>query len=167
MRLMGCLLFLGLAGCNGGEPQSAPARPVSSPQPVAAVMAPVRLELPPANVVMEVMQVVGKSEAEVSALLGRPSSCEDIHRARLCRYPPDEDEVMFVAGKADMITVQQMDAVAFNADALDALGLGPVEPDHSNEHAIRWESIPELEEVTVFPGQGGSVDYAYVKVGKH
>jgi hypothetical protein len=116
---------------------------------------------------MDVMQVVGKSEAEVAALLGQPASCEDIHRARLCKYLPDHDEVMFVAGKADMITVQQMGAVRFNAEALYALGLGPAKPDHSSEHAIRWESFPDLEEVTVFPGHGDSVDYAYVKVGKH
>ena len=116
---------------------------------------------------MEVRQLVGKSEEEIAALLGPPVACADIHRARLCKYGPHEDEVLFVRGKADMITVQGMDAVAFNADALDALGLERATPDHADAHAIRWESIPGLVEVAVFPGAGDSVGYAYVKVGKH
>ncbi len=115
---------------------------------------------------MDVMQVVGQTEAEVAALLGQPASCEDIHRARLCEYPPDEHEVMFVAGKADMITVRGMGAVGFNEAALVALGLTATRPDHSDKHAIGWESIPDLEAVTVFPGQGNVVDYAYVKARK-
>ena len=116
---------------------------------------------------MDVMQVVGKSEAEVSVLLGQPASCADIHRARLCKYGPHEDEVMFVRDKASMITVQGMDAVAFGADALDALGLAPARPDHADEHGIRWQSLPGLQEVAVFPGPGNSVDFVYVDVGKH
>ncbi|MBA3485571.1 MAG: hypothetical protein H0T88_00010 [Lysobacter sp.] len=116
---------------------------------------------------MDVMQVVGRSEDEVSGLLGPPDACEDIHRARLCTYPPHGNEVMFVAAKADMITVHNMGAVAFNEDALDALGLESTKPDDSNERAIRWESIPDLEEVTVFAGDGAFVRYAYVKVGRH
>lgn len=116
---------------------------------------------------MDVMQVVGKSEAEVAALLGQPGSCEDIHRARLCRYPPRGDEVMFVRGGADMITVQAMGAVAFDEHALHALGLAPASPDHRDEDAIRWESLPGLHEVTVFAAPGNRVRYAYVKVGTH
>ena len=116
---------------------------------------------------MDVMQVVGKSEAEASVLLGQPASCADIHRARLCKYGPHEDEVMFVRDKASMITVQGMDAVAFGADALDALGLATAEPDSADEHGIRWQSLPGLQEVAVFPGPGNSVDFVYVDVGKH
>lgn len=122
---------------------------------------------PVTALVMDVMQVVGKTEAEVAAMFGPPASCADIRRARLCRYGPHEDEVMFVRDKADMITVQGMDAVAFNPDALRALGLAAASPDHADDHTIRWESIPGLVEVAVFPGAGGVVDYAYVKVGKH
>jgi len=116
---------------------------------------------------MDVRQVVGRSEAEVATLLGAPVSCEQVHRARWCKYPPHQDEVMFVAGKADMISVHGMDAVTFNEGALNALGLAPAPPDHSSETAIRWQSIPGLEEVTVFAGPGDSIDYAYVKVGRH
>lgn len=136
--------------------------------PVAAsIPAPVAPEPPTPDVVMDVMQVVGKSEAGVAALLGEPTTCEEVHRARWCKYPPDQDEVMFVAGKADMVTVHGMAAVAFDEAALEALGLAPAAPDHSDPYAIRWQSIPGLEEVTVFPGPGNSVDYAYVKVGRH
>ncbi len=116
---------------------------------------------------MDVMQVAGRTEEEVAALLGAPASCSDIHRARMCRYGPHEDEVLFVRGKSDMITVKGMDAVAFDAGALDALGLAPATPDHAGEYALRWESLPGLVEVAVFPGAGNSVGYAYVKVGKH
>lgn len=168
---------MGLAGCTPDEP---PRNPSASPiqaraETLAAVprAVPVPVEAPPppatpvVGVVLDVMQVVAKSEAEAAALLGQPVSCADIHRARLCTYGPDGDEVMFVRGKADMITVQGMDAVAFSAEALQALGLAAATPDHADEHTIRWESIPGLVEVAVFAGTDASVAYAYVKVGKH
>lgn len=175
MRLAVGLLCLVVVGCGDREPpapapEAAPdesTAATASPATAGAIPASAPLATPAVELVMDVMQVVGTSEAEVSALLGVPASCEDIHRARLCKYPPDLDEVMFVAGKADMITVQGMDAIAFNEHALEALGLGPAKPDHANEHAIRWESVAGLEEVTVFPGTGNSVRYAYVKVGRH
>jgi len=179
MRLMVGLLAAVLSGCSPGAQQSE--LPVAQAQPAATVVAPAErtlaapVEAPTqpgeeaviSEVVMEVRQLVGKSEEEIAALLGPPVACADIHRARLCKYGPHEDEVLFVRGKADMITVQGMDAVAFNADALDALGLERATPDHADAHAIRWESIPGLVEVAVFPGAGDSVGYAYVKVGKH
>lgn len=165
MRLIAGFLLVGLAGCSNGEQQPIPNPPV--PKATVTVPAPAEPEPAALKVVMDVRKVVGRSEAEVSTLLGEPTSCADIHRARLCKYSPNEDEVMFVADKADMITVRGMSAVPFSADALHVLGLEPASPDHSDEHAIRWESIHDLEEVTLFPGQGNSVDYAYVKVSKH
>ena len=166
MRWMAGLLWLVLVGCSGREPPAPVPEGASSPAAVT-VPPPAAQATPAVELVMDVMQVVGRSEAEVSELLGAPVSCQDIHRARLCRYPPDGDEVMFVAGKADMISVHGMGAVAFNQQALGALGLAPVSPDQADDYAIRWQSIPGLEEVTVFAGPGNSVDYAYVKVGRH
>ena len=135
--------------------------------PPARQDAPAPPEALAATPVMDVMQLVGRTEAEVAGLLGQPATCADIHRARLCTYGPHGSEVMFVRDKADMITVQGMGAVAFDAGALGALGLRPVGPDHADEHTIRWESIPGLVEVAVFPGPGNTVGFAYVKVGKH
>jgi hypothetical protein len=187
MRLMLVLLAVVVCGCSAEtqqhEASAAPAQPPvalvaaaeGTPQaPVdVTVAAPVQAPAPTADepitttLVMEVMPLAGKSEDEVAALLGAPVACAEFHRKRLCRYGPHEDEVLFVRGKADMITVQGMDAVPFNADALDALGLARITPDHADAHTIRWESIPGLVEVAVFPNAGGSVEYAYVKVGKH
>lgn len=177
MRLIVALLAAVLSGCSPegqksglGVEQAQPPATVVAPTgrtTPAPVEAPAQLERPVVSVVMDVMQVVGRTEAEIAALLGQPASCADIHRARLCKYGPHQDEVLFVRHKADMITVQGMDAVAYDAGALHALGLAPATPDHANEHAIRWESIPGLVEVAVFPGAGSSVGYAYVKVGKH
>lgn len=176
MRVFAGLVLLAMAGCGDRaavpvvEPpavsseamvaspaaQSAPTLPQAVAAPVAAPM-----------VVMDVMKAVGRPEDGISDLLGPPDACEDIHRARLCRYPPHGNEVMFVAGKADMITVHNMGAVAFDEGALAALGLEPAQPDDSSERAIRWTSLADLEEVTVFAGDGGYVRYAYVKVGSH
>lgn len=167
LRAIAGLLLLALAGCRDDAQPPAPIAPAVASPAAAMIAAPVALEPPAVEVVMDVMHVVGKSEEEVAALLGAPTSCEKVHRARWCRYPPDQDEVMFVAGKADMITVRGMGAVAFSEAALDALGLAPATPDHSDQYAIRWQSIPDLEEVSVFPGPGNWVDYAYVKVGRH
>ena len=167
MRPITGLLVLALAGCSDDAQPPGAVAPAAASQAAASIPAPVPLEPAAIELVMDVMQVVGRSEAEVAAVLGAPASCEKVHRARWCKYPPHQDEVMFVAGKADMISVHGMGAVAFNQDALDALGLAPATPDHSSETAIRWESISGLEEVTVFAGPGNSIDYAYVKVGRH
>lgn len=167
MRLMVGLLSMVLAGCGDREVEPLAGTPDASSRALAAVPASVAPEVTVVSVVMDVMQVVGRSEDEVSGLLGPPASCEDIHRARLCTYPPNGNEVMFVADKADMITVHNLGAVAFDEDALAALGLEPARPDESSERAIRWVSMPDLEEVTVFAGDGQYVRYAYVKVGKH
>ena len=167
MRPIAGLLLLTLAGCSDDAQQPGAVAPAAAFPAAASTPVPVPLEPPAVELVMDVTQVVGRSEAEVAALLGAPVSCEKVHRARWCKYPPHHDEVMFVAGKADMISVHGMGAVAFNEDALDALGLAPATPDHASETAIRWQSIPELEEVTVFAGSGNSIDYAYVKVGRH
>ena len=167
MRPLIGLLVLALAGCSDDAQPPAAVAPAAASQAAASIPAPVPLEPPAIELVMDVMQVVGRSEAEVAAVLGAPTSCEKVHRARWCKYPPHQDEIMFVAGRADMISVHGMGAVAFNEEALHALGLAPATPDHSDEYAIRWQSIPDLEEVSVFPGPGNAVDYAYVKVGRH
>lgn len=167
MRLMVGLLSVVLAGCGDREVEPLDATPDAPSRALVAVPPSPAPEVAVVSVVMDVMKVVGRSEDAVSGLLGPPVSCEDIHRARLCTYPPDGNEVMFVAGKADMITVRNMGAVAFDEDALAALGLGSARPDESSERAIRWMSMPDLEEVTVFAGDGQYVRYAYVKVGKH
>lgn len=172
MRVFAGLLLVVLSGCGDRDVEPVAKPPATSSGAIAAVQAPpesapAQPQAAAVSLVMDVMQVVGRSEDEVSGLLGPADACEDIHRARLCRYPPHGNEVMFVAAKADMITVHNMGAVAFNEDALDALGLESTKPDDSNERAIRWESIPDLEEVTVFAGDGEFVRYAYVKVGRH
>lgn len=171
MHWLAVLLFVALGGCADRAEQSvrdpavaaSAARP-TAPDPVSIAEPAMK---PASTVVMDVMQLVGKSESDVAALLGQPTGCEDIHRARMCRYRPHGNEVMFVAGKADMITVLGMADVPFDEHALVALGFAPVSPDHADADGIRWESLPGLEELTVFPAADNTVRYAYVKVGRH
>ncbi|MDQ3287451.1 MAG: hypothetical protein M3Q42_04175 [Pseudomonadota bacterium] len=167
MRCAAGMLLMMLVGC--GDHGERDATPVNAPPATAPIIAPEPLPLPkPApSLVLDVTEVTGESEAGVAMLLGEPESCEDIHRARLCRYPPHGNEVMFVAGKADMITVHGMDAVAFDEHALRALGFAAAAPAHRNDRAIRWETIEGLQEVAVFAAPDGTVEYGYVKVGRH
>ena len=116
-----------------------------------------------AEAIIDLTKVAGKSEKEVSALLGEPSSCDKSKYGTKCQYSRGETEIVFINNKADWITVEGIDQVPFSKAALGALGLKEAAPSFTNAFTMRWESIPGLREVSLFKGESAS-DYAYIKV---
>ena len=116
-----------------------------------------------AEAVVDITQVAGKTESEVSTYLGDPTSCANSKHGNKCQYTKGEMEIVFIGGKADWITVEGIDGVPFSKAALGALGLSEAPPSFSNQFTMRWERIQGLREVALFKG-GATSDYAYIKV---
>ena len=149
-----------LAACSGQSTAPA-ATPAQTPSPPAqSSPAPVPTPAPVAAIV-DVTKIAGKSQKEVAELLGKPTSCETMKQGNKCFFKPGETEVVFISGKADWITVQALDSAPFSEDVLPLLGIEKTPATFSNDNVMRWETVPGLLEVSVFPAQTG-VDYAYI-----
>jgi len=116
-----------------------------------------------AEPIVDVTKIAGKSEKQVAAYLGAPSSCGKSKYGKKCQYHKGQTEVVFIYGKADWITVEEIDQVPFSKAGLGALGLKEATPTFSNAFTMRWEQIQGLREVSLFKGATAS-DYAYIKV---
>lgn len=116
----------------------------------------------PIKVVIDIPRIALKSKGEVTAAMGNPSGCEETKYGEKCSFTPGETEIVFIDGKADWITVNDMAALPYSEDSLAALGLPVVSPAFRGQDSLRWGSIAGLREVTFF-SSGESVWYAYIK----
>jgi len=116
-----------------------------------------------ADAVIDVTKIAGKSKSEITSYLGKPSSCGSSKYGEKCQYKKGETEIVFIAGKADWITVEGVDEIPFSSAVLGALGLEDKTPTFKNDLTLRWEGIQGIMEVSVFKGASAS-DYAYIKV---
>jgi hypothetical protein len=156
-----------LAGCSGNSADTQP------PAGDAAASISSSSTAPPASsqttAAISILDVAGKTPLQVAAVLGPPNAQETIHSRgkpytkRL--YHDGDIEIVYVRGRADWITIFGHGQLPFGPDVLPALGLSTAEPTFANPDGVyRWESIPGLKEVSVFLGQGGRAQYAYVLV---
>jgi hypothetical protein len=113
--------------------------------------------------IIDVLKLAGKSKPEVESALGKPSSCKASKYGDKCSYIKGQTEIVFIGGKADWITIEDLDSVSYSPSAIESLGLKAVDPAFKNNFTIRWEKLHGLLEVSIFPA-GNRVDYAYVKV---
>lgn len=123
-------------------------RPPATPTPAVAA-------------IIDVPSIARKSQKEVAALLGEPTSCETMKQGKKCYYKPGETEVVFISGNADWITINALDSAPFSEDILPLLGIEKTPATFSNANVMRWKTVPGLLEVSIFPAQTG-VDYAYI-----
>ena len=146
------LLIASCGGKSSAPPATAPPTAESAATTLTASV----------TAIVYVQKVAGKSQAEVAALLGAPTSCEVIKQGKKCSYAPGETDVVFISGKADWITIEGLDLAPYSDAALPFLGVERTAPAFANENVMRWGTIPGLLEVSIFPAQTG-VDYAYIK----
>lgn len=116
-----------------------------------------------AELVIDLTQIAGKSESQVSAYLGKPENCSPSKYGKKCLYQKAETEIVFINGKADWITIEGLDHLPFNTNVLSSLGLKASVPSFSNSSTLRWSSVQGMLEVSVFKGASLS-DYAFIKV---
>jgi hypothetical protein len=150
-------LFI-LSGCGGSTEVTEQSSPSISVSPNQSSPAPV----------IKISNIAGKTPDEVSKILGLPTSTETVSPSRTpcpCEkntYKNGKIEIVFMEGKADWITIKNLNDAPYSVEALTLLGIKQKSPSFSNENVIRWTNIPGLLEVSIFPVQG-LVDYAYIK----
>lgn len=114
------------------------------------------------EVIIDVPSIIGKSKAEVSSLIGKPTSCDSSKYGEKCQFKRGETEIVFIKGKADWITVEDLDNHPFTNSTIILLGFKLQTPSFSNAFTKRWEPLQGLKSVSLFKGENNS-DYAYIK----
>jgi len=114
------------------------------------------------DVLIDVTELVGKSKAEVSSLIGDATSCSPSRHGETCQFVKAETEIVFIQGKADWITIEGLDDQPFNDATIELLGFNSQRPTFSNTFTKRWEPVQGLLSVSLFKG-ASNADYAYIK----
>lgn len=142
--------------------------PDDAPQSEHAAVPP-----PQPAVVVNVPEIAGRSEAEVAQLLGAPKErSTTINNGKTypaLYYQEGQTEVVYVDGKAEWISVRNLNRLPFSTGALPALGIANAgEPSYASAGVIRWEyrKYPPLHGIYLFPAQGGQLDHAYIQVSR-
>ncbi len=114
------------------------------------------------EVLVDVLELVGKSRNDVATQIGPALSCDTNKYGERCVYKEAETEILFIDGKADWITVEGLDAAPFSDSTIELLGFESRSPSFENALTKRWDSIDGLLSVSLFKGVTNA-DYAYVK----
>ena len=123
-----------------------------------------------ARTVINIPDIAGKTPEQVAKILGKATKTKMVKPSRTpCPCPKHiykngAVEVMFIGGRADWITVNELGAASYTKATLALLGLPIKKPTISNSFVMRWENIPGFFEVFLFPmSNGKDVFYAYIK----
>jgi hypothetical protein len=116
-----------------------------------------------ADPVVDIPKIAGKEPAAAEKILGKPTDGEKTKHGKTLIYKKGKVEIVYINGKADWITVNDLNGVPFDESATKALGLDLAKPTFKGPMAIRWEPAGKLASVAVFELEG-KVGYAYIKV---
>ncbi len=117
-----------------------------------------------ADPVVDIPKIAGKEPAAVEKILGKPTEGEKTKHGKTLVYQKGKVEIVYIKGKADWITVNDLKDVPFDESATKVLGLDLAKPAVSLPAVIRWEPAGKLLYVAMFPLKGKGIDYAYIKV---
>ena len=120
------------------------------------------------NIVLDVPALVGRSLAEVDTILGLPDHRESVNPYRVgsgfkCTYQSGKVEVVFFAGRADWITVNDLQEVEFSPRSIGRFGFPVLKPTDFSPHLVRWRNLSGMREVVLWPGQDGRCHFLLVK----
>lgn len=96
-------------------------------------------------------------------MLGPSESCETTLYSRRCRYSPGNTEVVFIDGRADWLTVNELGETPFDDALLGRIGLPSSRARNTDNGDKRWTGVSGLREVTAH-GSDGRVAYIRIKV---
>ena len=122
------------------------------------------------DTVIKIPSLAGKTPEQVLKILGKPTKSETAKPSNTpCPCPKNiynngAVEIIYINGRADWITINEIGNASYSKDSLELLGLPVKDPTFSNATVKRWENIPGFNEVSIFPKNNGrDVDYIYIK----
>ncbi len=116
-----------------------------------------------ADPVVDIPKVAGKEPAAVEKILGKPTEGEKTKYGKSLVYQKGKVEIVYIKGKADWITVNDLKGETFDETSTKALGIEAAKPTFKGPTVIRWEPAGKLISVAVFE-LNEKADHAYVKV---
>lgn len=158
------LLFIGVGVISALIPQSATRTPQpATPSLQKAKPSPQKVLKGKTQRILNLLEIVGKTPAEVEMQLGKPLASENTKYGIKSQYTPGGAEIVFINGKADWITVNTFGDAPYTPNTLAVLGLPVREASFRNSSVMRWNHLAGLLEVELFP-EKNHVSYAYIKV---
>ena len=97
-----------------------------------------------------VLELAGKSESEISELLGPPEKCNETYQGESCEYTNHDIEIIYIENRADWITYTISKELPFDASALEYIGLKRAQPVVHNPTKMHWQHYYGLEVITIF-----------------
>ena len=126
------------------------------------------------NIVIDLKKIAGKNISEVEKILGKAEKVEPFSESSTpcndqpCEkayYQKDKFEIIFINGKADWITINELSEYDFNEDNIELFGISNSEPDFNNpDDLIRWKNIENISEINIFNNGSNKISYAYIRV---
>lgn len=123
--------------------------------------------------VVDVKKITGKSKIEVDKILGKSDKVEPFTESSTpCKnvpcekafYQKDKYEIIFIKGKADWITINNLSEYDFTEENIQIFGIPITRPEFSNpQNLIRWKDIEGINEINIFNNGSGKISYAYIK----
>lgn len=113
--------------------------------------------------ILDVPALAHASQASVEGALGKAEFCRKSRLGLSCRFAARGIEVVFVGDKAERIVVNELDDTPFDKTAITRFGFKNQEPDAVTDEAMRWERIPGIAEVSLFPDKD-KIDHALIAV---
>lgn len=101
------------------------------------------------TVIVDVLEISGKSVSEVAGILGEPGQCTESYQGDACRYHGGI-EITYIDDRADWIQVAPKDEIPFAPNALRHIGLLPTLPLVRNPFRMHWDGHQGLAIVSLF-----------------
>lgn len=114
-------------------------------------------------VIIDLKSLVGKSPSTVAKILGEASEKTNTQDGPKFTYQNGKYEIVYIKGKADWITINQIQELTFHPDVIKAFGFTPTAPDFANDGIFRWEKLQNIKSFSVFSDTKGKCDYAYLR----
>lgn len=122
--------------------------------------------------IIDIRTIVGKTETEIEKILGKAERSEKVSpsvtpcKNTPCKkkfYKKNKFEIVYIDGKSDWITINDVSNFTFNAENIILLGLSSTTPSAENSNAIQWNDIENINEINFFNNGEDKIDYIYIK----